>query len=748
MTVRANIPLKKDGYYLYENKNGITIGTANQQIKEKDGFVFRNLSKEEELLPYEDWRLDVTTRAKDLASRLSVKQIAGLMLYSSHQSVPADKTTPFPGTYQGKSFEESDCEAWQLTDEQKEFLELDDVRHVLLMRMKNTQDVVRWNNELQKQAESLPYGIPVNLSTDPRHGAKAGDAEFQISGGDVSKWPEGIGMAALFSPKTCKRFAEIASKEYRALGICTALGPQIDLATEPRWMRYQGTFGMDKDFVIEMVKAYCDGLQTTEEKADGWGKDSVAAMVKHWPGGGTGEAGRDAHYAFGAYAIYPGDNFEAHKEVFTEGAFQLNGPTKCAASVMPYYTVSWNQDKNNKENVGNAYSEYLIHDLLRGEHEFDGVVCTDWGIMEEPASTIDSFGSRCFNQENLSEEERYLKVIVNGVDQFGGINKSDSIIKAYELGVKRYGEEAMRSRMEESAVRLLKNSFRCGLFDNPYLDAYESKQIVGAKEYVEEGYQAQLKSVVLLKNQNHCLPIKEKCKVYIPNRNIKATKNFFRRLDPEKTIVPVEKALVSDYFEQVFSPEEADVAIVFIESPISDPYREDEGNGYVPISLQYRPYIAKEARKESIAGGDFRENFTNRSYKDKTNTIANEQDLDNIIDTKKRMGEKPVIVSLRMNNPTVLAELEPYADAILVEFGVQNRVIFDLITGKAEPNGLLPLQIPKDMDTVEKHCEDLPFDLEPYTDTLGNMYDYGYGLDFKQRIIDERTKQWIKKPVE
>lgn len=733
---------KMDGYFLYKNENGVTIGTANNKIKSKEGLVFRNLSGEKELLPYEDFRLDATTRAKDLASRLSIEQIAGLMLYSSHQSVPADKDTPFPGVYGGKPFEESGCQNWELSDEQKYFLEKDGVRHVLLMRMKNTEDVAKWNNELQKRAEGLPFGIPVNLSTDPRHGAKAGDAEFQVSGNDVSKWPEGIGMAALFSPKTCERFAQIASKEYRALGICTALGPQIDLATEPRWMRFSGTFGMDKEMSIAMTKAYCDGLQTTKGRQNGWGEESVAAMVKHWPGGGTGEGGRDAHYAFGAYAIYPGDNFEAHKEVFTKGAFALDGPTKCAASVMPYYTVSWKQDKKNHEEVGNAYSEYIIKDLLRGEHGYDGVVCTDWGIMEDPDDKIDSFGSRCFNQEMLTEEQRYLKVILNGVDQFGGINKSTSIIKAYELGCNKYGEEFMRSRMEESAVRLLINSFRCGLFENPYLDAKESLQVVGAKEYVQEGYRAQLDSVVLLKNANQCLPIQKRCKVYIPNRKIKETKNFFRRVEPEKTIVPVDKALVSEYFELVSTAGEADVAIVFIESPITDAYKEEEnGNGYYPISLQYRPYTAKTAREESIAGGDFREDFINRSYKNKTSITANEQDLDNILQTKQLMGEKPVIVSLSMKNPTILSELELYADAILVDFGVQNRVIFDLITGSAIPNGLLPLQIPKDMDTVEKHMEDVAFDLEPYSDSNGNVYDYGFGMNFEQRIMDERTSR-------
>lgn len=79
---------------------------------------------------------------------------------------------------------------------------------------------------------------------------------------------------------------------------------------------------------IDMTKAYCDGFQTTEGTADGWGKDSVNTMVKHFPGGGPCEGGRDAHYAYGKYAVYPGENFAEHLRPFTEGAFSLGGKTK------------------------------------------------------------------------------------------------------------------------------------------------------------------------------------------------------------------------------------------------------------------------------------------------------------------------------------------------------------------------------------------------------------------------------------
>lgn len=734
-------------YVLYENKNGPTIGTTEAPVIQQDGLYFKDSARIGQLLPYEDWRLDAQTRAEDLASRLSIEEIAGLMMYSPHQMVPSMPGEPFPGTYGGKSFPESGREKWDLTDQQISFLEKDHIRHVLAMKLESAEIAARWSNAMQQAAEALPWGIPVNISSDPRHGASQGGAEFKSGGKDVSKWPEGLGIAATFSPEICGQLGEAISKEYRALGITTALSPQVDLATEPRWMRFEDTFGTHPDQVTELGRIYCDSLQTTEGSPDGWGKDSVCAMAKHWPGGGPCEAGRDAHYPFGKFAVYPGENFENHLKPFTEGAFRLQGPTACVSAVMPYYTVSWNRDIKNGKNVGNSYSEYLIHDLLRNTYGYDGIVCTDWGITGDPAPTMDSFGSRCYGVESLTEAQRHLLAIENGVDQFGGNCAIEPILEAYRLGCEKHGEEKMRARMEQSAVRLLKNIFRCGLFENPYLDPEESKKIVGCQAFVQAGYQAQLQSVVMLKNQQ-ALPIPTRKKVYIPSRKIKARKNFFRGDDPAREVDPVETSLVEKYYQRVDTPQEADFALVFLESPLSDGYSQADaqagGNGYVPVSLQYRPYVAEYARETSIAGGDFRETFTNRSYRGKTGTAANEGDLDLVLDAKAAMGEKPVVVCLRMHNPTVLSELEPYADAILVDFGVQKQAIFHLVSGQAEPSGLLPVELPASMETVEKHCEDRSFDMEVYVDQAGNKYEYGFGLNWNGVIHDSRVSRYKK----
>ena len=725
----------RDGIRRLTQKNGKTLTWAEGsgvELIEQDGLFFKDLAKTGALLPYEDWRLPVWERAEDLAARLSIEEIAGLMLYSPHQAVPA-----MNGTYSGLPYDASAEKPYALSDQQCDYLEKEHIRHILLTVVQDAETSARWNNELQKKAEGMPFGIPVNISSDPRNGARGSDgAEFHNAGINVSKWPEGVGFAACFDPEVVRQFAEDASREYRALGISTALGPQIDLCTEPRWMRFIDTLGENVEMTKKMVKAYCDGMQSTN--GGGWGMESVNTMVKHWPGGGTGEAGRDAHYSFGKYAVYPGGNAAEHRKPFTEAAFCLDGPTKAAAAVMPYYTVSWGLDEKNNKNVGNSYSEYLIRDVLRGEVGYQGVVCTDWGITADPDETIEGFGSRCYNMEQYTEADRHLIAIWNGVDQFGGNSAIAPILEAYAIGCEKYGEAAMRKRMVLSAARLLKNIFQCGLFEDPYLDPKASAAIVGCEEFCRHGFEAQHRSVVLLKNKGSVLPLQKGLKIYIPIRHIGERMDFFRRPVPACEVTPVEDAIISRYGKRVATPEEADVAIVFVESPQCNCYSEADvkngGNGYLPITLQYRPYTAANARPVSIAGGDFREGFTNRSYRGKTNTAYNERDLDNILEARKAMGGKPVIVCAAISNPMVMREFEGDADAIVAEFGVSREAVLDIVFGVYEPSGRLPFQIPADMETVENHREDVPFDLKCHVDEMGNRYDYGFGLNYKGRI--------------
>lgn len=720
------------------NKGGKKIGySKSSRIKllTINGLSFKDLNKNGKLDKYEDWRLPFDLRAKDLATKLSIEQIGGLMLYSSHQSIPARPGGYFAGTYNGKPFVQGQTDPSDLTDQQKKFLADDNLRHVLLTTVQSPEIAARWNNKLQAFCEGLGLGIPANNSSDPRHATNA-RAEFDAAaGGAISMWPREIGLAATFDPTLVEKFGKIAADEYRALGITTALSPQVDISTDPRWSRINGTFGESPKLSAALGKAYIDGFQSFN-----WGSKSVNAMVKHWPGGGSGEAGRDAHYANGKFAVYPGKNFDQHMIPFLNGAFKLKGATKTASAIMPYYTISWNQTP---ENVANNFNKYIINDLLRKKYKYDGVVCTDWNVTKKH-NVMDSFiDGKPWGIEELTDEERHYKAIMIGVDQFGGNNDLKPVIAAYEMGVKEIGAAKMRARMEESAVRLLKNIFRVGVFENPYLDPEVSKTIVGNPNFMKEGYQAQLKSIVMLKNQGGTLPIKNRKTVYVPKRFVPASRNFLGMETPASEDYPINMNLINKYFNVTENPENADFALVYIEGPKpSTGYHKDDiakgGNGYLPISLQYGDYTATDAREVSIAGGDPLENFTNRSYKGKTVKTENVSDAKLVVDTKSKMANKPVVVCLNLNNPMIFSEIEPFASAILIGFGVQDQALVETIIGKSEPSGLLPLQMPANMSTVEKQDEDRPYDMNCHRDSEGNIYDFGFGMNWKGIIKDNR----------
>ena len=722
-------------------KKGATLGysaSSGVQILTKGGYAFKDLNRNGKLDVYEDWRKPVQQRAEDLASQMSVEQIAGLMLYSAHQAVPTE----------------------QISEAQMKFLTEDNLRHVLVTRVGSPEIAAKWSNNVQAYVEGIGLGIPANNSSDPRHSAGENVEYYVGASGDISYWPSSLGIAATFDPAVMEQFGKIASEEYRALGIATALSPQIDIATEPRWSRFNGTFGEDPDLSTDMARAYVDGFQTSEGDAEidgGWGFHSVNAMIKHWPGGGAGEGGRDAHYSYGKYAVFPGGRLADHMQPFTEGAFKLNGKTGMATAVMPYYTISTDIDKKNGENVGNAFSEYLINDVLRGEYGFEGVVCTDWGVTKDNRA-VNSFGTTSWGVEHLTVAERHYKLIKAGVDMFGGNNDKGPVLEAYEMGVKEMGEEWMRARMEKTAVRLLLNVFRLGLFENPYLDVEDTKATVGNPDFMKAGYDAQLRSIVMLKNKGGVLPLAEKAKVYVPEVWVAPRAAFrgnmgagARAQQPQQPKghweMPVPVEMLSKYFTVVKTPAEADFAIVFVDAPANgtgyDPADVAKGgNGYMPISLQYNDYTATHAREVSLAGGDPLESFTNRSYKGKTVKTSNKDQLDLILKTRRQMGSKPVIVQVDANRPMVMSEFEGVADAILFGFSVQKQAVLDILSGKAEPTGLLPMQLPADMQTVEEQLEDVTRDMRCHVDSEGNTYDFAFGMNWKGVINDARTEKY------
>ncbi|NTW41369.1 MAG: glycoside hydrolase family 3 protein [Cellulomonadaceae bacterium] len=726
----------------YGADSGITL-----LEEEVDGstYAFKDMNGNATLDVWEDWRVAANERAADLSAQMTIEQIAGLMLFSSHERSLADG----------------------LTDAQKTYLSESNLRNVLNAAGSDVAVTVPWVNAMQAYVETLateetPY-VPVNFSSDPR--STAGSGGYNAEGADISRWPSSLGLAATFNAEHTEAFAEMSSAEYRALGITTALSPQIDLATEPRWLRVGGTFGEDVAQNTELAAAYVNGYQGTGGE-DVWGSESVNAMIKHWAGDGPGEGGREAHTEAGKYGVYPGDNFAEHTEAFLGS---LN-----SAAVMTAYSIALDADGQPlfDERVGTAYDDERMA-VLREENGYDGVVVTDWGVMSGSADEGAMFGM-AWGSEASAPAERYVDVLKAGTDMFGGVNDATYILEAAELWQQKFeaGEldEDAETRFQESGTRILTMLFNPGLYESAFLDLEESKAILASDDKVAAGYAAQLDSVVLLKNDGETIAAAEAADwsdktVYIPRSyNIGINGMFGPATVTEYPGLTLEVA--EEYFGTVVTDEavldadgnvtsytapdlsNVDLVLAGMNSPDNGGTFTNAGKDavtgeYYPLSLQYRPYTADGAnvRQVSISGDILADGTTeNRSYFGKTSHILNEADLDafeRAVAAVEASGKDiPVITVLKAINAVIPAEFEARSDAIVVGFGTNDQALIEVALGLYEPQGRLPIQFPANMDTVEAQLEDVAKDMTPYTDSVGNVYDYGYGLNYSGVIAD------------
>lgn len=475
-------------------------------ILEIDGYQFKDLNQNGVLDPYEDWRLPVETRVENLLSLMTLEEKAGLMMH--------------PGIGMGADGSLDENTNW-FTPPTTDSIVNKKIVHFNSWSSYDAEAFAIWNNNLQALAESTRLGIPITLSTDPRnHYQHDNQPEYTLSARSFSLWPETTGLAATRDVALVEQFARIIAQEYVATGFRTALHPQIDLATEPRWGRINGTFGEDAELTAAMGVAYIRGLQ-----GDELGPTSVVAMTKHFPGGGPQWDGRDAHNVWGQEQVYPGNNFEYHLIPF-KAAIEAG-----TAAIMPYYGIPVGQTS---EDVGMSFNKEIITDLLRNKLGYDGVVCTDWGIT----STMP------WGMQYNSPRERYKKAIDAGVDQFGHGREPELIVDLVNSG------ELSEERINISCRRLLKQKFQLSLFENPYVDPEYAKVFVGNAEFQAVADLAQRKSIVLLKNGevrgSKILPLARDIKLYVEN------------VDPD---------VAGQYGKVVTHLEDADVAILRVNTP-------------------------------------------------------------------------------------------------------------------------------------------------------------------------------------
>jgi beta-glucosidase len=509
--------------------------------------TFRDLNKNGRLDVYEDTRRPVEERVEDLLDQMTLEEKCGLMVQ--------------PVIVAGKNGQLVDVSRPVSPLTTSERVVNRHIVHFNLLYSGDTEAVAHWHNNLQRLAERTRLGIPVTVSTDPRHSTGENPATGILMKG-FSQWPDPLGLAATRDEELVQRFGDIARREYLAVGLRVALHPMADLATEPRWARMAGTFGEDADLSSRMTAAYIRGFQGEQI-----GPESVSCMVKHFPGGGPQEHGHDPHFDFGREQVYPGDHFEYHLIPF-EAAFEAG-----VEQVMPYYGIPVGQTS---EDVAMSFNTDIVTGLLRERYGFEGVICTDWGITEGPVIFgFEVMAARAWGVEHLSVRERYAKAIEAGVDQFGGQESPHHLVDLVRSG------ELAETRIDESARRLLALKFKLGLFDDPYVDADAAGSLTGTSDHVEAGLEGQRRSVVLLKigtlpNGSAALPIRNRPKAYVEN-------------------ISTETAV--QYADVVATPSEADIAILRLQTPY-----QPKGRGFLARLFHHGDLDFKGKEKRRILG--------------------------------------------------------------------------------------------------------------------------------------------------
>jgi len=593
----------------------------SEHVIELDGMRFRDLDHDGEVAPYEDWRNPVEVRVGDLIGRMTIEEKVGQML---HGTAPAEGALGMLGI--GEEYD---------IDATRGHVLGSGVTSMISRLSPAPEQLAEQNNALQAVAAEGRLGIPLTMSTDPRnHFSSMMGATSDANG--FSQWPGPLGLAATNDPELVQRFGDVVRQEYRAVGFHMALSPQADLATEPRWPRFDGTFGSDPDLVRALVGAYVRGVQNG---SDGLGAESVAAIVKHWVGYGASRDGFDGHNYYGRFSAFPGGRFDDHVRAFLD-AFEAG-----AAGVMPTYNIleGVSVEGVEIEQVGAGFSEQLLDGLLRGTHGFDGLVLSDWAITRDltesartgvPPQQPDDI-AMCWGVDHLSRSERFAMGANAGIDQFGGEDDPGPFFEALESRL------LTAERIDAAARRVLRLKFELGLFDDPFVDSRAASTTVGNDDLHFAAATARRRSTVLLETDG---------RPAIARGDIV----YLHGLGSE--------AFVAAGFDVTEDIELATTAVVALSTP-------SEG---------LHPDFFFGAMQEE---GDL-------DFKDGHAELVALQSIS---------AQVPTTVVVHLTRPAILTNVRGLVRVLIAEFGTTGSDLVENLTGAAAPIGRLPFELPVSM---------------------------------------------------
>ena len=745
---------------VFHNENGPDIGVTTCGVIVRDGLYFKDMDNSGELAPYKDWRLSPEERAKDMVAHLRLDQQAGLVLNTLFNTPVAPTRAEAAGADGkpefGKIYKHHDPDEKPIPGPLPGMtMSIDDAdvldKHITAGVYRGDMHceagmVALYHNAgtqmLEYEACKGGVAIPYSLHTNP------------INIG----YPDSLGIgAAVLGDGNADFVYEMADtdrKMMKAEGLHIMYGPQVDVATDPRWPRTNGTYGERTDVTSDITEALIKGYQNGD---DGLNEGSVVLTVKHFPGDAPSENGFEPHVPIGQWRIYrtPGSMEKYHLPPF-QRAFDHK-----ASSIMPDYSriaadgravpQTYRGEVTSTEAVPSAYSKELLTDLARNKMGFDGYINSDSGI-----TSVQIYGV-----EDLTVPQRYAKAISAGTDVIGGNTDPENIIKAVEDGL------LPKADLDRASYNRLLSLFRTKRVDNPYLDPDQADQarqdnFDGARK---KAYEANQKAVVLVKNHGGVLPLAKEKKVCIVT--FKGVDSGFAKMAQAMGAglgsANADEALrktLAEAFEKkgytvVATPEEADVLYLHV-WPIS--------NGVVFYQFAMPVIEMGEIVTD--------ERETNKSQKKtgKQVTVTTLKDVEKIrelADAIHARGGK-VVGTCVVNNPWLLDKLEPYCDALTIQYTVSTVALnnalnaqVDVISGDFAPTGKLSLTMVSDpaviaiteqeIDGVVREICASPNDvpgydkdlyIDPailagvrggsyaYCDADGNYYRSGFGLNY------------------
>lgn len=395
--------------------------------------------------PYQDAKMPVEDRVKDLLSRMSLEEKVRQM-----------------DMYKGEFFKD-----------EENFSKSKSTAKIGKLGIGAIHDVyprsAKMINDLQTEViKGNRWGIPALIMCEMLHG--------YLDDGSTA-FPMNIGLGATWDINVMDKVGKVIAMEARAHGVHFGLGPNLDLGREPRWGRVAETFGEDAYLNSEIGLAMIKGMQGDDLKSD----RTIIAEPKHFAVHGIPQAGGNSS------PILVGERSarEDHLPSF-EKAFRKGGAlgTMCAYSEL--------------DGIPCAANHWLLTDVLRKEWGFKGIVVSDLGAIKYLQTT---------HYVTDSPKESIRTAIAAGVDmQFYDFTNEFWQTSLIELVNEK---KLTMEQIDRAAGGVLRLKFLLGLFENPYTDKNLIKERFHTKENQDIALEAAHKSIILLKNENNVLPLKK-----------------------------------------------------------------------------------------------------------------------------------------------------------------------------------------------------------------------------------------------